>query len=129
MTHLLVTGSRSITDEALVVYALEQTLHDLGGTVARLIHGGAAGVDTLAGKWAERRGIPTSVVRPHFDQGRGNRAYLERDAAMVDMATHVVAIWDGQSRGTQYTFEYARTKGNLIEPIWLEAHLREELFG
>jgi hypothetical protein len=126
MTRLLVTGSRSIfADKNVVGYALVQALYDLGGRVDQVIHGGAIGVDTLAGEWATAQGFPVLVVRPRVP---GKRGFIERDAAMVDMATHVVAIWDGESRGTRFTMEYARGKGKL-HSLWREGHVLEELYG
>lgn len=105
---LLVTGSRSITDKQRVWTLLDQVRPrpDL------LIHGGAKGVDTLAGAWAKEHQVPVKVVRPNFKAWPVNkyrwRAYTVRDYDMVDMATHVVAIWDGKSSGTRITMEYAQ---------------------
>jgi len=130
MARLLVTGSRTITDPRIVAYALCQVVHDLG-PVAQLVHGGAKGVDQLAGIWAWERGIPVLPVPPDFRRwpASSRLAYLKRDELMVDeYATHVTAIWDGASSGTRYTFEYARQKGKL-HSIWREEHVREELDG
>jgi nucleoside 2-deoxyribosyltransferase len=33
---------------------------------------------------------------------------------MVDLADIVLAIWDGRSRGTKYTVDYAVKKGKRI---------------
>lgn len=124
--RLLVTGSRSITDARVVAYVLVQVLHDLGGQVQEVIHGGAIGVDRLAGAWAAKQGWRVRVVPPKLDGGA--HRYIERDLAMVDMATHVVAIWDGTSSGTRITMEYARRQGKL-HSLWLGQHVAEELDG
>lgn len=123
MAILLVTGSRSIVNKRIVIYALEQVLHDLGN-VKELVHGGASGVDTLAGEWAKTRNINVRVV-----SRKDKQTYTERDYAMVDLATHVAAIWDGESSGTRLTSEYASKCSKLLQPVWLEAHIIEELFG
>lgn len=112
---LLVTGSRSITDGALVHRFLDSVAGDLRPTV--ILHGGAAGVDTLAGLWAMRRGIAVEVHPPDFVafpyRTHRGKAYLERDKAMVTKADKVVAIWDGESRGTAATLEEALRQGKL----------------
>ncbi len=124
--RLLVTGSRSIFNARVVHYALVQVFHDLGRPVDELIHGGAIGVDTLAGEWAKtQQNLAVRVVRPTTP---GKRGYIERDLAMVDMATHVVAIWDGTSSGTRITMEYAKSKGKL-HSLWYLEHVLEELDG
>src|SRR6185295_25718 len=97
---LLVTGSRSIGDAALVFSVLDAL--PLVPTV--VMHGGAAGVDTLAGKWAKAKGYRVEVVRPPKPARPGD--YVRRDYKMVDAADQVVAIWDGHSPGTRHTFEY-----------------------
>lgn len=113
---LLVTGSRSIKTKAVVEAFLDKFIQHT--PVRLLIHGGAPGVDTLAGQWAKSRGIPVKVVRPDFKTYPVNRfkwkAYTVRDYAMVDMADKVVAIWDGHSGGTRKTFEYAELKQKLL---------------
>lgn len=108
---LLVTGSRGIGHGP----AVERILDGLaaGGRPARLIHGGAAGVDTLAAAWARQHDIPTLCVRPRFVNKKN--AYLARDRQMVDMADVVVAIWDGESKGTKYAKDYAADKGKLLK--------------
>lgn len=43
----------------------------------------------------------------------------KRNRFMVDAATHLIAVYDGQPGGTQSTIEYARKKGltiTIIEP-------------
>lgn len=40
-----------------------------------------------------------------------NGNYLHRDRVMVENADRVFAIWNGYSRGTKYTYDYAITVG------------------
>jgi hypothetical protein len=116
---LLVTGSRSIKDHAQVAAILDK----LPFPVTRLIHGGAPGVDTSAGRWASGRDIPVTVVRPDFGTWpiakHRFRAYRERDFDMVRKAETVVAIWDGSSSGTKITYQYAESLGKLHEKVTL----------
>lgn len=117
---LLVTGSRSIKNRALVFRELDKIV---AGTLPdRLIHGGAQGVDILSGEWARARGIDTTkVVRPDFKTWPIHRhrwkAYTMRDVAMVDEADLVVALWDGHSSGTKLTYEYAASKDKLYARV------------
>jgi hypothetical protein len=114
--YVLVTGSRSIKDAAVVARILDA----LPFRVSKLVHGGAPGVDVFAGAWATQQSPPIAVkvVRPDFAAYPVRtfkwKAYIERDYAMVREADIVVAIWDGKSGGTRKTFEYAETQGKLF---------------
>ena len=55
----------------------------------------------------------TGIIRPGAD-------YLERDRRMVQKCNRVLAIWNGQSRGTRYTFEYAQKHGKHVDVMTFE---------
>ena len=74
-----------------------------------IISGGARGIDTLAAQFARKHGIKLLEFRPDYaTYGRG--ATFVRNRLMIDMADVVVAFWNGSSRGTKYTIEYAKKK-------------------
>lgn len=79
-----------------------------------IISGGAAGVDTLAERYADERGIPKRIIRPDY-RLYGKQAPLVRDRMIVELADAVVAIWDGVSTGTGYTISYAKSRGIPIQ--------------
>ena len=105
---LLIAGSRSIT-------SFDPAPHVPEG-VELIITGGAKGVDTLAEEFARERGIPTLTVKPVYER-YGRAAPIRRDEEMVDMADAVLVIWDGVSRGSKHTAEYARRKGKPVTVI------------
>lgn len=47
------------------------------------------------------------VISPHYTKG----CMLKRDRALVDMCDVLVAVFDGQKGGTEYTVNYAKSKG------------------
>lgn len=102
---LLIAGSRSI--ESFDLGPLIPPEVDL------IITGGAKGVDALAEAYAREHGIPTLTVRPLYET-YGRAAPLRRDEEMVDMADAVLVIWDGVSRGSKHTADYARKKGKPL---------------
>lgn len=102
---LLIAGSRSITDFDLAPH--------VPSDVDLIITGGAKGVDTLGEAYARERGIPTLTVKPVYEK-YGRAAPLRRDEEMVDMADAVLVIWDGVSRGSKHTADYARKKGKPL---------------
>ena len=108
---LLIAGSRSITD------------FDLNGHISDdvdlIISGGAKGIDTLAEQYADKNGIQKLIIRPKYEK-YGKAAPIRRNEEMVDISDAVLAIWDGKSRGTAYTLEYAREKGKRIIEVIFE---------
>lgn len=102
---LLIAGSRSITSFDLSPYIPDE--------VDLIITGGAKGIDTLAEAYAKERGIPTVTVKPCYER-YGRAAPILRDEEMVDLADAVLVIWDGVSRGSRHTADYARKKGKPL---------------
>ena len=98
---LLIVGSRSLTDFDLSPY--------IPSDVDTVISGGAGGIDSLAEQYADEHRLSKYILRPRYDlYGRG--APLRRNEQAVDMADAVLAVWDGHSKGTQYTLNYAKQK-------------------
>lgn len=105
---LLIAGSRSITD------------FDLEGHIPPeatvIISGGAKGVDTLAEKYADEHGLEKIIIKPEYAKyHRG--APLKRDEKMVELADEVLVIWDGSSKGTKYTADYAKKKNKPVTVV------------
>lgn len=96
---LLIVGSRSISEFDLSPY--------VASDVDTVISGGAGGVDTLAEQYADKHKLSKYIIRPRYEL-YGRAAPLRRNEEMVDMADAVLIIWDGHSKGTQYTAEYAK---------------------
>ena len=105
---LLVVGSRTITDFDLSGYIPPQT--------TLIISGGANGIDTLAEKYADNHRLSKLIIRPQYNlYDRG--APLRRNEQMVNFCDCVLAIWDGKSRGTLYTINYAKKMNKPIKVI------------
>jgi hypothetical protein len=102
---LLIAGSRSITE-------FDLTPH-IPADVDLIITGGAKGVDALGEQYAREYGIPTVTVKPIYEK-YGRAAPIRRDEEMVDMADAVLVVWDGVSRGSRHTADYARMKGKQL---------------
>ena len=104
---LLIVGSRSITDFDLSPYITAE--------VDTVISGGADGIDSLAERYADLHLLTKYIIRPRYDL-YGRAAPLKRNEQMVDMADAVLIIWDGISKGTLYTLNYAK---KMNKPIML----------
>ena len=108
---LLIAGSRSITDFELAPYIPSDT--------DTIISGGAAGVDGVAERYADAHRLEKMIVRPQYDR-YGRAAPIKRNEQMVDMADEVLVIWDGKSKGTEYTVKLFEKLGKEIRVICLQ---------
>lgn len=102
---LLIVGSRSIENFNLTEYIPPET--------ELIISGGAKGMDTIAEKFADKYRISKLILRPRYDL-YGKFAPLKRNETMVDLADTVLVVWDGTSRGTKYTVDYAVKKNKRV---------------
>lgn len=103
---VLICGSRSIKNLQISRYIRPESC-------AAIVHGGAIGIDTIADSWAKANDIETIVYKPNY-KVYGKRAPLVRDEEMVEFADVVICFWNGKSRGTKYTFDYAKKLGRKV---------------
>lgn len=107
--RVLVTGSRDWSDAEALHEALDAQLGRWPDMV--LVHGGARGADSLAGRWAAGRGVPVEVYRADWDT-HGRAAGHIRNGVMVRAGADVcIAAPLGPSRGTRGCMEPARRAG------------------
>ena len=96
---LLIVGSRSIEDFDLSPYITKD--------VDTIISGGAGGIDSLAEKYADKHNLSKIIIRPRYEL-YGRFAPLKRNEEIVDMSDAVLIVWDGRSKGTEYTLKYTK---------------------
>ena len=108
---LLIVGSRSIKNFDLSDYVTSE--------VDMIISGGANGVDSLAEEYADKKKLSKIIIRPRYDL-YGRAAPIKRNEIMVDMADEVLVIWDGVSKGTKYTVDYAKKKNKKVQMVMVE---------
>lgn len=112
---VIVAGSRGVTDYALV----ERAIHESGFDVTEVVSGTARGVDRLGERWAAEHGIPVAPFPAQWKVGSKQNfgAGLLRNAMMADYADALVAIWDGESRGTKHMIASATANGLRIHVL------------
>ena len=105
---LLIAGSRSITDYDLSPHIPENT--------TMILTGGAHGIDELAERYADEHRLSKTVLRPQYKL-YGRAAPIKRNDILVENCDRVLIIWDGVSRGTKHTADYAAKIGKPVEVI------------
>lgn len=125
--RLLITGSRKATDD-MAFYAHRA----VGRAIAngwQILVGDAFGVDKAVavacfhfgaefdcfgitekprfGSWFSDGIVRNGLMTYHRVKGD----YLARDRHMANLCNRVLAIWNGTSRGTKYTYDFVRNLG------------------
>lgn len=106
-----IIGSRNLVNVEISKYIPEN--------VTEIISGGARGIDTLAEEWAEKNGIPKTIIKPEYERFKRG-APLKRNEKIVELADVIIALWDGKSRGTKFTIDYAKELKKEVKIYILE---------
>ena len=106
--RLAIIGSRTCPPVDIASY-----LHFVPDTI---VSGGAKGADTYAKEYALKNGIPIIEFLPDYRK-YGRKAPLMRNFQIVDNCDYLLAFWDGVSRGTKFTIDYAVKRGISLKVI------------
>lgn len=109
-----VVGSRSLNVPDLQKYLPHQ--------LTEIVSGGAAGVDRCAREYAQQNQIPLTEFLPQYDRYR-RAAPIKRNEQLVAYADCVIAFWDGQSKGTLSSIQYALRAHKELHVYILEPNL------
>ena len=109
-----VVGSRSLNVPDLQKYLPHQ--------LTEIVSGGAAGVDRCAREYAQQNQIPLTEFLPQYERYR-RAAPLKRNEQLVASADCVIAFWDGQSKGTLSSIQYALRAHKELHVYILEPNL------
>ncbi|MCL1807418.1 MAG: DUF2493 domain-containing protein [Oscillospiraceae bacterium] len=92
--RVAVVGSRSLDDRCYNALA-----EHMPPGASEIISGGAAGVDTLAERYARENGLPATIIRPDY-KTYDRQAPLIRNSQIVAESDFTLIVWDGVSRGS-----------------------------
>jgi hypothetical protein len=106
---VIIAGSRGITSYSVVEAAVAAS----GFPVTEVVSGGARGVDELGEWYATQRGFPIKRFPANWGQF-GRAAGPVRNETMAKYADALVAVWDGESRGTADMINKAKLRNLKI---------------
>jgi len=107
--RLAIVGSRSITSFDLSPYIPED--------VTEIVSGGARGIDRVAEKYAKDHNIKYKVFLPDYE-GHGRAAPILRDREIIEYSDKILAIWDGESRGTRFMVTESHRQQKLLQVVF-----------
>lgn len=107
---IIVAGSRSWNDYIVFCSLLEKAINMLSISNYVIVSGDASrGADAMAIKWATDNNI-NWLPFPADWNNLGKRAGFVRNSEMAEVATHLIAFWDGESNGTKNMVSLALDK-------------------
>jgi len=124
--RVIVAGGRDFNDSEYAFKSISHALSKIDRHVLKIVEGGATGADALGRKWAEINTIPyvtfeadwssvdkeDAIVRKRKDGVLYNaKAGFDRNEQMAKYSTHLIAFWDGNSRGTKGMIHLAKKEG------------------
>jgi hypothetical protein len=107
--HLIVAGGRDFNDYSRLSKILDRIVKIIGSDELVIISGAANGADNLAIRYARESGIKL-IEKPANWNKYGKRAGYIRNREMADIATHLLAFWDGKSKGTANMISIAESE-------------------
>ena len=108
--RVIVAGSRDITDSDFIFRTIDKHFPEIDEVVS----GAARGVDSFGEIWADANHIPYVQFKPDWSIGR--QAGFLRNTEMAAYADALIAIWDGESRGTAHMI---KTMEALGKPVYI----------
>ncbi len=109
----VICGSRDINDYEILKAAIKES----GFTITEVVSGCASGVDKLGERWAQENGIVPHRFSAEWNI-YGTFAGRMRNKKMAKFISPpecnngcVVAVWDGESKGTAHMIQLAREAG------------------
>jgi len=108
---VIVAGSR----EGFVARNVFEAIEESTFKITELVSGTAKGVDKDGEYYARVNNIPVKQFPANWDAFGKKAGYL-RNKEMADYADALVAVWDGESRGTK---NMIRTMEALGKPVYI----------
>lgn len=105
---IAIIGSRAITKVDISKYIPKDT--------TEIVSGGAKGIDTLAREYAISHGIKLTEFFPDYKR-YGKGAPFKRNLQIIENADHVIAFWNGNSKGTEYVINECKKTNKPIDIV------------
>ena len=107
--RVIIAGGREFSDFDVLSNCLNAVLGKAykTGDEVRIISGTARGADRMGEQFAVNSHLEVDRYPADWDR-YGRSAGYKRNVQMAKAATHLVAFWDGESRGTKHMIDIAK---------------------
>lgn len=114
--RIVVAGGRTFLHNHFGFSVLDRLTSKMEPDNISVICGEAKGADTVGKNWARERGIEVESFPADWDKHGKSAGYI-RNSDMADRGTHLIAFWDGESKGTRNMIDTAKRKGLTVRVI------------
>lgn len=112
---VIIAGSR---DLPIQVPDIEQVVKETGWNVTEVISGLSGNVDEMAVQYASHIGVPSTGFEANWKK-HGKAAGPIRNQVMAEYGEALIALWDGESRGTDNMIKEATKRGLPVHVEWI----------
>lgn len=117
MIRLIIAGGRDFADDYLMSDVLGSFYNNHCQDEVVVLCGEARGADRMGKMFAQGPfKWPVESYPANWDK-HGKAAGSLRNIQMAENATHLIAFWDGKSRGTKHMIDEAKKRGLVVEVI------------
>ena len=103
-----IVGSRNLTVDDFSEYLPRET--------TEIISGGAKGIDSCVEEYAARNHIKFTVIKPEYEKF-GRLAPILRNKTIVSQSDAVVAVWNGESKGTAFVIRECKRQNKPCKTV------------
>ena len=112
--RLIIAGGRDFNDYSLLCDEVSQFIGKENDVT--IISGLARGADTLGCKYASENSYNVEGFAAEWHI-HGRSAGIRRNKYMAKHADHLIAFWDGKSRGTMHMIDFAHSLGLKVKVV------------
>lgn len=108
---VIIAGSRDINEYDELLLAVKYA----DFKVTEVVSGTANGVDKMGERWAKEQGIPITRFPANWKEQGFSAGYF-RNVRMGEYADALIAVWDGESKGTASMIRIMRMR---MKPVYV----------
>lgn len=125
---LIIAGSRGFADYDLLEQSVKHFIVDNIeiGELLTIISGTAKGADKLGEEFATKHNLPL-ILKPADWNKHGKSAGYKRNEEMAQIATHCIAFWDGESKGTKHMIDLCKKYNILCHIVDVKINIQNNL--
>lgn len=108
--RVIIAGGRGFNDKDVMERCMNAVLSKAHRDEVIIVSGTAQGADRMGENYAHHFHYEVDRYPADWDR-HGRSAGYKRNVQMAKVATHLVAFWDGESRGTKHMIDIAMRLG------------------
>jgi len=109
INRIAVVGSRGFDSYSFFAEKLEQIISNLDGEIEYISGGCKSGADALISRYCKEHNYKLTEYLPDWEQYKKSAGMI-RNKLIINDATHIIAFWDGVSKGTANSLKLAEKR-------------------